>query len=202
MAGGRAYERAGVDVARDGAAGEDLRLHLVLAADRAELRDPNLVEAGGEFGPNTGRRRRVGWLDTVMTRYASKVNSLTELAITKLDILDELETLKVCVAYEDETGRRYDWMPYQQSVIQNIKPVYKDFPGWKCDTSCIVDRDDLPTEANSYLAFVEEQSGVPVNFVGVGPGRHQFFRFHIYSLLFLFDLLYLLLQNFLLNLLH
>ena len=136
-----------------------------------------LVEAGGEFGTNTGRRRRVGWLDTVMLRYAAKVNSLTELAVAKLDVFDELETLKVCVAYEDEAGKRYDWMPYQQSVIQNMKPVYKDFPGWQCDTSRVVDRDDLPTEASSYLAFVEEQSGVPVNFVGVGPGRHQFFRF-------------------------
>ena len=144
-----------------------------LADDVAEY----LVEVGGEFGTNTGRRRRVGWLDTVMLRYAVRVNSLTELAVAKLDVLDALDTLKICVAYDDD-GKRHEWMPYHQSVLHRATPIYEELPGWESDLTGATHRDDLPARAEAYLAFVEEQVGVPVNMVGVGPGRQQVLRRH------------------------
>ena len=144
-----------------------------LADDVAE----HLVEVGDEFGTNTGRRRRVGWLDTVMLRYAVRVNSLTELAVAKLDVLDALDTLKICVAYDDD-GERHEWMPYHQSVLHRATPIYEELPGWESDLTGATHRDDLPARAEAYLAFVEEQVGVPVNMVGVGPGRQQVLRRH------------------------
>src|SRR5262245_48029608 len=93
-----------------------------------------LVERGHEFGTNTGRRRRTGWLDTVMLRQAARLNSLSELAVTKLDILDPLESLKVCVAYEHE-GEKLRAMPYHQSVFHDVQPVYVELPGWRKDLS-------------------------------------------------------------------
>ncbi len=144
-----------------------------LADDVAEY----LVEVGDEFGTNTGRRRRVGWLDTVMLRYAVRVNSLTELAVAKLDVLDALDTLKICVAYDND-GERHEWMPYHQSVIHQATPIYEELPGWESDLTGATHRDDLPARAEAYLAFVEEQVGVPVDMVGVGPGRQQVLRRH------------------------
>ena len=144
-----------------------------LADDVAE----HLVEVGDEFGTNTGRRRRVGWLDTVMLRYAVRVNSLTELAVAKLDVLDALDTLKICVAYDND-GERHEWMPYHQSVLHRATPIYEELPGWESDLTGATHRDDLPARAEAYLAFVEEQVGVPVNMVGVGPGRQQVLRRH------------------------
>ena len=111
-----------------------------------------------------------------MLRYAARVNSLSELAITKLDILDQLETIRVCVAYEAD-GERYDQLPYHQSVLHRATPVYEDLPGWGVDLSEATERSQLPGEAEDYLAFVEQQVGVPVDMVGVGPGRHQVLRF-------------------------
>ena len=137
----------------------------------------HLIEVGHEFGTNTGRRRRVGWLDTVMLRYAVRVNSLTELAVAKLDVLDNLDTLKVCVAYDDN-GQRHEWMPYHQSVLHRAIPVYEELPGWQSDLTDVTDKDDLPTAAEGYLAFIEQEVGVPVNLVGVGPGRQQVLRRH------------------------
>ena len=144
-----------------------------LADDVAE----HLVEVGDEFGTNTGRRRRVGWLDTVMLRYAVRVNSLTELAVAKLDVLDALDTLKICVAYDND-GERHEWMPYHQSVLHRATPIYEELPGWESDLTGATHRDDLPARAEAYLAFVEDQVGVPVNMVGVGPGRQQVLRRH------------------------
>ena len=135
-----------------------------------------LVEVGQEYGTNTGRRRRPGWLDAVMLRYAARVNSLSELAITKLDILDGLETVKVCVAYEAD-GERHDQLPYHQSVLHRSTPVYEELPGWQTDLSEVTERSQLPAEAEAYLQFVEEQAGVPVGMVGVGPGRRQVLNF-------------------------
>ena len=144
-----------------------------LADDVAE----HLVEVGDEFGTNTGRRRRVGWLDTVMLRYAVRVNSLTELAVAKLDVLDALDTLKICVAYDND-GERHEWMPYHQSVLHRATPIYEELPGWESDLTGATHRDDLPARAEAYLAFVEDQVGVPVNMVGVGRGRQQVLRGH------------------------
>jgi adenylosuccinate synthase len=135
-----------------------------------------LVERGHEFGTNTGRRRRTGWFDAVMLRQAVRLNSLTEIALTKLDVLDTLETLRVCVAYDCE-GRRYDHMPYHQTVLHKATPVYEQLPGWEVDTSGATELHHLPAAAKDYVQFVADQAGVPIKLVGVGPGREQFVRF-------------------------
>jgi len=135
-----------------------------------------LVDRGHEFGTNTGRRRRPGWFDAVMARQAVRLNSLSEIALTKLDVLDTLPTLKVCVAYEAD-GVRYDHLPYHQSVLHRVTPVYEELPGWQTDLSGATRLDDLPPAARDYVAFLSEQAGVPVKLVGVGPGRDQFVHF-------------------------
>ncbi len=132
-----------------------------------------LVDRGREFGTNTGRRRRTGWFDAVMVRQAARLNGLTELAVTKLDVLDTFDSLKVCVAYEAE-GERYRHMPYHQSVLHKVVPVYEEIPGWKCDLTKVTSPGDLPAAARRYLDFLASQCGVPVDLVGVGPGRDQF----------------------------
>ena len=132
-----------------------------------------LVERGGEFGTNTGRRRRPGWLDAVMLRHAVRLNSCTEVAVTKLDVLAPFTELKICVAYEGDDGTRYDHVPYHQSVLHKVKPVYETLPGWECEIDRVERMDDLPPEAQDYVRFVEQLAGVPISFVSVGPGREQ-----------------------------
>ena len=134
-----------------------------------------LVERGHEFGTNTGRRRRVGWFDAVMARHAARLNSLTEVALTKLDVLDTLEEVKVCVGY-DADGVRYDYPPYHQSVLHDVTPVYETLPGWGVDLSEVTDYAQLPDAARMYVRFLEEVIGVRIAVVGVGPGREQFVR--------------------------
>ena len=136
----------------------------------------HIVDVGHEYGTNTGRRRRPGWFDCVMMRYARRINSLTELGITKLDILDQLDSIKVCVAYEHD-GQRIEEFPYHQSVLHHVTPVFEELPGWKQDLTGVTDRADLPAEAADYLAFLEQHCGVPVRLVGVGPGRRQVLDF-------------------------
>jgi adenylosuccinate synthase len=138
--------------------------------------DELIVERGHEFGVNTKRRRRTGWFDAVMVRQAARLNSLSEVALTKLDILDTFETVKVCVAYEAD-GVRYRHMPYHQSVLHNAVPVYEELPGWQTDTTGATELADLPDKARDYVAFLSETTGVPITLVGVGPGREQFVRF-------------------------
>ncbi|MGO9342666.1 MAG: adenylosuccinate synthase [Acidimicrobiales bacterium] len=135
-----------------------------------------MVDRGHEFGTNTGRRRRCGWFDAVLARQAVRLNSLSEVAITKLDVLDEFDKVKVCVAYEAD-GKRYDYPPYHQSVLHQVTPVYEELPGWGHDLSGATELVDLPTAARRYVAFLAEQIGVPIKLVGVGPGREQFVRF-------------------------
>jgi adenylosuccinate synthase len=132
-----------------------------------------LVERGKEFGTNTGRRRRPGWFDAVMLRHAVRLNSLSELVITKLDILDVFDTVKVCVAYEAD-GRRYERFPDDQSLLHAVTPVYEELPGWSTDLSDCTEPHDLPAAARDYIAFLEDQVRVPIRLVGVGPGRDQF----------------------------
>jgi adenylosuccinate synthase len=132
-----------------------------------------LVERGGEFGTNTGRRRRPGWLDAVMLRHAVRLNTCTELAMTKLDVLAPLSEIKVCVAYEGGDGTRYEHVPYHQSVLHKVKPVYETLPGWGCEIDRAERMDDLPTEARDFVRFVQGLAGVPITFLGVGPGREQ-----------------------------
>jgi adenylosuccinate synthase len=132
-----------------------------------------LVDRGHEFGTNTGRRRRPGWLDGVMLRHAVRLNSCSEVAITKLDVLAPLAELKVCVAYEGEDGTRYDHVPYHQSVLHKVRPVYETLPGWEREITEAERIEDLPAAARDYVRFVEKLAGVPVSFVSVGPGREQ-----------------------------
>ncbi len=141
-----------------------------------ELSDPTgdyLVDAGREYGTNTGRRRRTGWLDLVMVRQAVRLNSLTELALTKLDVLGGLARLKVCVAYE-LAGGRLEYMPGYQCALHEVSPVYEELPGWPTDLSDLSGSDDLPGAAADYVELIETAVGVPIRFVGVGPGRDQF----------------------------
>jgi len=135
-----------------------------------------LVERGHEFGTNTGRRRRCGWFDAVMLRQAVRLNSMTEVALTKLDVLDTFETVKVCVAYEAD-GVRYTHLPYHQSTFHNVTPVYEELPGWCTDLTAATAPEDVPEAARNYVSFLSEQIGVPVRLVGVGPGREQFVSF-------------------------
>jgi adenylosuccinate synthase len=132
-----------------------------------------LVERGHEFGTNTGRRRRTGWFDAVMLRHAVRLNSLSELAVMKLDVLDALDTVKVCVAYDDG-GERLTHLPYHQSVLHDVTPIYEELPGWQSDLTAVRDVHDLPPKARDYLAVLEEHVGVKVSFAGTGPGRHQY----------------------------
>ena len=131
-----------------------------------------MVKVGGEYGVVTGRRRRCGWLDLVALRYACRVNSLTALFITKLDILSEFDTIKIANAYTS-LGETYTEFPRQQRVLYNCAPVLEEFPGWNVDISAITDFDQLPKRAQQYIEFIEEQTGVPVNWVSVGPERSQ-----------------------------
>ena len=132
-----------------------------------------LVERGAEFGTNTGRRRRPGWLDMVMIRHAVRLNTCSDIAITKLDVLSPLDELKICVAYEGDDGTRYDHVPYHQSVLHKVRPVYETLPGWNRELDGATRLEDLPAEARAYVMRVQELAGVPVSFVGVGPARDQ-----------------------------
>jgi adenylosuccinate synthase len=132
-----------------------------------------LVTRGAEFGTNTGRRRRPGWLDLVMLKHATRLNTCTDLAVTKLDVLSPLEELKVCVAYEGEDGKRYDHVPYHQSVLHKVRPVYETMPGWGVDIESASRLEHLPAAARDYVQFIQDFTGVHVSFVGVGPARDQ-----------------------------
>ena len=129
-----------------------------------------MIEIGGEYGVVTGRRRRCGWLDAVALRYSARVNGLTEIALTKLDILSHFDPIKIAIAYESD-GTRYDEFPRQQSVLYHCTPIYEEHEGWNVDISKVASYDDLPLGARAYVERVEELSGVRVSSVGVGPGR-------------------------------
>ncbi len=131
-----------------------------------------LGELGAEFGTTTGRRRRCGWFDAVIGRYAVRINGLDCLAITKLDVLDELEEIKVCVAYEIDGGI-CNHFPTNASHFANCKPVYKSLPGWQQDTTGCRSLADLPKKALNYLKYLAELMKVPIAIVSVGPGRDQ-----------------------------
>jgi adenylosuccinate synthase len=132
-----------------------------------------MVDIGREFGTNTGRRRRPGWFDAVMLRHAVRLNSLTELAITKLDVLDTFDTVKICVGYKID-GERVEKLPYHQSEVHRAIPIYEEFPGWKQDLTAATEPEHLPEAAANYLRRLEEQVGVPITLVSTGPGRDQF----------------------------
>eukprot|EP00924_Labyrinthula_sp_SR-Ha-C_P005036 maker-scaffold_1-snap-gene-19.27-mRNA-1 protein AED:0.04 eAED:0.04 QI:66/0/0.5/1/0/0/2/0/435 len=133
-----------------------------------------LQEVGREFGVTTGRRRRCGWLDTVILRYANAVNGFTGLNLTKLDVLDGLDEVKMCVDYEHvETGEKLNRGAFPSSMerLAKYRPIYKSFPGWKTDISQIRNFEDLPSEAQVYIKAIEEEVGVPISWIGVGAER-------------------------------
>ncbi len=132
-----------------------------------------LRDLGGEYGSTTGRPRRCGWLDLVALRYACRVNSMDGLAITKLDVLDSFDEIKVCVAYEYE-GQRIESPPASSELLQRVRPVYETLKGWKRNTRGIKQPEDLPPEALSYIKFIEEFTGVPVVMLSTGPEREAF----------------------------
>jgi adenylosuccinate synthase len=131
-----------------------------------------LGDLGAEFGTTTGRRRRCGWFDAVIGRYAVRINGLDCLAITKLDVLDQLEEIKVCVAYEID-GEICNHFPTNATYFANCKPVYKTLPGWQEDTTSCRSLEDLPKKALTYLKYLAELMKVPIAIVSVGPGRDQ-----------------------------
>ena len=131
-----------------------------------------IVERGQEFGTNTGRRRRPGWFDAVMMRQAVRLNSLTELAIIKLDIFDTLVSVRICVAY-DIDGARYTHLPADQSLLEKAVPVYEDFPGWECDTTEARTVDELPENAQRYVRALARTSQIPITMLGIGPSRDE-----------------------------
>ncbi len=140
-----------------------------------ELRDAtgdHLRECGGEYGSTTGRPRRCGWLDGVILREAVRLNGLSGLAITKLDVLSGLTEIRFCEAYELE-GRRLSSLPARVSEIYRVKPLYRSFRGWQEDLTNCRSLDDLPTAAREYLRFIEDFTGVPVIMVSTGPSRDQ-----------------------------
>src|SRR5690242_2990264 len=132
-----------------------------------------LREAGGEYGTTTGRARRVGWIDLVALRYAARINSLTHLAITKLDVLTGLGELNVCTRYRGAEEASFDHYPYHQTVMHQAVGEYEQLPGWDEDISECRDESELPASARDYLAYVSEWVGVPIALIGVGPGRDQ-----------------------------
>jgi adenylosuccinate synthase len=132
-----------------------------------------LRERGGEYGTTTGRARRVGWLDLVALRYAARINSLTALAITKLDVLSGINPLQVCTRYRGAEGAEFDYFPYHQTVLHHAAGEYVELDGWTEDLSECRTESDLPESAREYLRFVSEFVGVPIALVGVGPGGEQ-----------------------------
>jgi adenylosuccinate synthase len=131
-----------------------------------------MVERGHEYGTNTGRRRRVGWLDLPMLRQAVQINSVSDLAITKVDVLDVFEEVKVCVGYHID-GEFTDSMPYHQSQLHKAIPVYKSFPGWRKSIGDVTRQVGLPSQLLDLLTFIENWVEVPIRWVGTGPNRNQ-----------------------------
>ena len=132
-----------------------------------------LIDVGREFGTVTGRRRRAGWLDCVMLRQAVRLNSLTELALTKLDVLDGFDTVRVCTGYR-VGGALVDSYPDRSDILARVEPVYETLDGWRTDLSGAREPAALPERARAFLALVEREVGVPVRVVGVGADRDDY----------------------------
>ena len=128
-----------------------------------------------EYGTTTGRPRRCGWLDLVILRYAARINGLTELAITKLDVLSSFDHIPICVAYEVE-GHRLEEFPSRTTELARCRPIYEELPGWERDIMALRAWEDLPPAAQAYVEFIEERVGVPVTFISTGPEREQTIR--------------------------
>jgi len=136
-----------------------------------------LRSVGGEYGTTTGRPRRCGWFDAVLARYATRINGLTDFFLTKLDVLSGIERIPVCVGYRlgDEV---VDEMPMTQTDFHHAVPVYEELPGWDEDISHARSLEDLPKNAQAYVAALEDMSGARISAIGVGPGREQTVQVH------------------------
>jgi adenylosuccinate synthase len=130
-------------------------------------------ERGGEFGTTTGRPRRTGWLDLVALRYAARLNTLTALVVTKLDVLSGLDRVYVCTSYRGGDGAVFDSFPYHQTVLHHTSANLTELPGWSEDLGECRSMSDLPDAARDYVEFVAEHIDVPLALIGVGPGREQ-----------------------------
>lgn len=129
-----------------------------------------LGERGHEFGAVTGRKRRCGWIDLVALRYAVMINGVTRLIMMKSDVLDTFDTVKACVAYRIDGKEREDF-PFD--ICEGVEPVYVELPGWKTDLTRMTSEDEFPEEFNAYISFLEDELGVPIKIVSVGPDREQ-----------------------------
>lgn len=130
----------------------------------------NLRAVGAEYGATTGRPRRCGWLDLLVVKHACTMNGLTDIVLTKIDVLTGIDSLKVCVGY-DVDGTIYDYVPSDQAVVAKAKPVYKEFAGWTEDISKMTSYDQLPQNCKDYVSFIEQFTGVRVSMISVGPDR-------------------------------
>jgi adenylosuccinate synthase len=142
-----------------------------LPTENAEIADM-LHAMGREFGATTGRPRRCGWFDSVATRHASMVNGIDELAVTNVDGLDKVESIRVCIGYRAD-GRKYDYVPNDVEILSRCEPIYAEFSGWLTPTSEARKWKDLPAKARSYLKALAELTDAKLSIVSVGPGREQ-----------------------------
>lgn len=131
-----------------------------------------LRQVGGEFGATTGRPRRCGWFDAMVIRYAVRINGLTGIALTKLDVLSDFETIKVCTGYTFE-GQQLETLPAKLETFENCVPVYEELPGWNTDITGVRSYEELPENAKKYVKRLEELAGCPIVMVSVGPRRDQ-----------------------------
>jgi adenylosuccinate synthase len=141
-----------------------------------ELKDATgerMRERGVEYGTTTGRPRRCGWFDAIAARYAVEVAGIDAVAVTKLDVLDGLETVKVATGYRLPDGSTLDTFPADSELAESLEPIYEELPGWSAPTEGVVSEDDLPPEAASYLAYLEEKIGAPAVIVSTGPRREE-----------------------------
>jgi adenylosuccinate synthase len=149
------------------------RITGVLGIVRGEEELGQLIrERGREYGASTGRPRRCGWFDAFATRYAAEINGFTSVALTKLDVLDALDEIKICVGYRLD-GREIDSFPAVSQDLRRVEPVYETMPGWKSSTEGITDADKLPPKARDYIEFLSRQIGVEIGLVSTGPERGQ-----------------------------
>ena len=133
----------------------------------------HLGKKGNEFGSTTGRRRRTGWLDTVAIRRAVQINSLSGFCLTKLDVLDGLDSLKICTGYQLPNGEKVNTTPLAAENWEGIIPLYETLPGWSENTFGIKQREQLPQAALNYIQRIEELTGVPVDIISTGPDRSE-----------------------------
>ncbi|MDD6030170.1 MAG: adenylosuccinate synthase [Kiritimatiellae bacterium] len=156
--------------------GEDpFPTELYNAVDRMDEDGKIMAERGHEFGAVTKRPRRTGWYDAVVARYAQQINGVDYWALTKLDVMDVFEKIRICVAYELD-GRRIDYMPTSAAELARVKPVYEEMDGWMCETSNITRMEDLPPQAKAYVDRLVELSGGKLGILSIGPARESTLR--------------------------